>query len=123
MAFFVDYDGYLCQHFYVNLGNWGHVFLYHFQLFVNILRQKCVLCTKYWFCNFTCKTNMAGKFCLLPLLFLYNLTISHFHFLDLPSPAALPSKQSRSTAAAQYKQSSYTDSLELTAKEQGRYQQ
>lgn len=52
-AFFVDFDGYLCQLFYVNPTRTAPVTFYHFQLFYNILRYEVKFCTKYSSCNFS----------------------------------------------------------------------
>ena len=47
MAFFVDYDGELCQYFYVNHLCGTKAVFYHFEFFDNILRVFIDSYTKY----------------------------------------------------------------------------
>ena len=62
MQFFVNYDGDLCLHNYVNFVAAVCIFLYHFQLFLNILRLERTFYTKYSSCKKACKIYMVGKY-------------------------------------------------------------
>ena len=53
---------FLCQHHYVNPLGLHSRFLYHFQLFCEILGKYKRQTTIYWSCNFSCTLSASGKF-------------------------------------------------------------